>query len=73
MAIKAMLIPSIGEYVQGIDGHWYKVLEVLRRGQWYQVDQVYVTHNSETGDTRMRSYGYAPIAMGRSDFQFGQD
>lgn len=73
MAITAMHIPSVGDYVQDTIGHWYQVLDVQRHGYWYIVDQVYVSHNSETGATRYNSYGYRPIAMGRSDFQFGQD
>jgi hypothetical protein len=68
-----MLIPSVGEYVQDTIGHWYRVLEVQAAGWRYRVDQVYVSHNSETGGTWFRSYGYRPIVMGRSDFRFGND
>ena len=66
-----MYVPAMGEYVQDLIGHWYRVLEVQANGWRYRVDQVYVSHNSETGATRYNSYGYAPIIMGRSDFKFG--
>lgn len=64
-----MFIPAVGEYVQDPIGHWYKVLEVQSRGWRYRVDQVYVSHNSETGDTQYRSYGYRPLLVGRSDLR----
>lgn len=67
------IIPTVGEYVQDTIGHWYQVLEVRSRGYRYKVDQVYVSHNSESGAIRMNSYGYAPVIMGRSDFKFGND
>jgi len=60
---------TTGEYIQDTIGHWYRVLEVQSQGWRYKVDQVYVTHNSETGATQFRSYGYRPITMGRSDFK----
>ena len=62
-------IPAIGEYVQDPIGHWYEVLEVQANGWRFRVDQVYVTQNSETGETRFRSYGYGPIIVGRSDLR----
>jgi hypothetical protein len=63
--------PQVGTEVQDIIGHWYRILEVQASGWRYKVDQLYVTHNGETGATQFRSYGYAPIVMGRSDFKFG--
>jgi hypothetical protein len=66
-----MTTPQIGSEVQDIIGHWYRILEVQAAGWRYKVDQLYVTHNSESGATQFRSYGYAPIVMGRSDFKFG--
>jgi hypothetical protein len=65
-----LFIPAIDEYVQDTIGHWYRVVEVQASGYRFKVDQLYVTHNSETGDTCMRSYGYRPIVMGRSEFKF---
>lgn len=66
-------IPQIGDEVQDTIGHWYRVLEVQANGWRYKVDQVYVSHNSETGATQFNSYGYRPIIMGRSEFKFGRD
>lgn len=68
-----MTIPSVGEYVQDTIGHWYRVIEVQARGYRFKVDQCYVSHNSENGDTRFNSYGYRPIVMGRSDFKFATE
>ncbi len=62
-------IPTVGEYIQDRIGHWYRVIEVQANGWRYKVDQVYVSHNSETGATRFNSYGYRPIVMGRSDLR----
>ena len=64
-----MFIPSVGAYVQDPIGHWYKILEIQSAGWRYKVEQVYVTHNSETGATQFRSYGYRPIVVGRSDLR----
>lgn len=66
-------VPQVGEYVQDTIGHWYKVLEVQAAGWRFRVDQVYVSHNTETGATRFNSYGYRPVVMGRSEFKFSQD
>ena len=68
-----MVIPNVGEYVQDTIGHWYRVLEVQANGYRYKVDAVYVTHNSESGATQYRSYGYRPVMMGRSEFKFGAE
>lgn len=69
----AIYIPAIGAYVQDTIGHWYQITEVQAIGYRYRVDQVYVTHNSETGATQYRSYGYRPIVMGRSEFRFAAE
>ncbi len=65
-----IIIPAVGDYEQDTIGHWYRILEVRAAGWQYRVDQVYVSHNSETGATKFNSYGYAPILMGRSEFKF---
>ena len=66
---KTKTLPIVGEYIQDRIGHWYKVLEVQAAGWRYRVDAVYVSHNSETGETRFNSYGYRPVVMGRSEFK----
>lgn len=64
--------PRVDDYIQDLIGHWYRVLEVQAHGYRFKVDQVYVSHNTETGATRFNSYGYRPIVMGRSDFKLGE-
>jgi hypothetical protein len=66
-------VPRVGEYVQDTIGHWYRILEVQGQGWRYRVDQVYTSHNSESGATRFHSYGYRPVVMGRSEFKFSQE
>ena len=68
-----MFVPRIDEHVQDLIGHWYRVLDVQASGWRFKVEQVYVTHDTETGSTQFRSYGDRPIVMGRSDFKFGKE
>lgn len=64
-----LTVPTVGAYIQDTIGHWYQVIEVQAAGWRFTVDAVYVTHNSETGATQFRSYGYRPVVMGRADFR----
>ncbi len=66
-----LFVPAVGTEIQDLIGHWYRVIEVQAAGYRFKVDQIYVTHNSETGGMQFRSYGYRPIVMGRSEFQLG--
>jgi hypothetical protein len=60
-----MYVPAVGEMVQDIIGHWYRIVEVRAGGWRYLVDQLHEVNGT------LYSYGYAPLLMGRSEFKFG--